>query len=106
MKKCGVLSVLTILFLFHTQPGFTRTSDEIKAIKEDIKTIKEGQMKIQKDLQEIKDLVTKKRSQDRPERKQAQAQAEFKEALINIDGDPYKGDKNAKLAIIEFSDYQ
>jgi len=106
MKKCGVLLVLTILFLFHTQPGFTQTSDEIKAIKEDIKTLKEGQMKIQKDLQEIKDLVTKKRSQDRPQRKQVQARPEFKEALVNVDGDPYKGDKNVKLAIIEFSDYQ
>lgn len=106
MKNHIVMAILTMLLLLHPQPGFTQTSGELKAIKEDINALKEGQMKIQKDIQEIKDLVTKKRSQDRPERKQAQAQAEFKEALINIDGDPYKGDKNVKLAIIEFSDYQ
>jgi hypothetical protein len=32
--------------------------------------------------------------------------AELKEAVINIQGATSKGDKNAKLALIEFSDYQ
>jgi protein-disulfide isomerase len=31
---------------------------------------------------------------------------DFKEAIINIKGAPIKGDKNAKLVLIEFSDYQ
>jgi hypothetical protein len=33
-------------------------------------------------------------------------QSEFKETAVNVDGDPFKGSKDAKLALIEFSDYQ
>ena len=34
------------------------------------------------------------------------AHAEFKETVVNVDGDPFKGSKDAKVALIEFSDYQ
>jgi hypothetical protein len=85
--------------LFFAQPVFSQTTDELKTIKEEIHSLKEGQTAIQKDLQEIKKLL-----QARPA---AQPQAaEFKEAIIAIEGAPGKGNKNAKLALLEFSDYQ
>jgi hypothetical protein len=34
------------------------------------------------------------------------AHSEFKETVVTVDGDPFKGSKDAKLAVIEFSDYQ
>ena len=91
----AVLVMLAFVF-FHVQPGFAQTSDEMKALQGEIKTLKEGQGAIQKDLQEIKKLL-----QARP----AGQPAEFKEAIINIEGAPAKGDKNAKLVLMEFSDY-
>jgi len=84
-----------LVMLAHSTTGFTQPTDELKEIKKDVEFIKEGQKAIQKDIQEIKKLVQPK-----------QAPAEFKEALINIKGDPFKGDKNARLALIEVYDYQ
>lgn len=95
MKKLTVLAFLVVLILFCTQLSLAQTNEDMKALKEDIKALKDGQTAIQKELQDIK-----KQLLARP------APAEFKEALINIQGAPSNGDKNAKLALIEVSDYQ
>lgn len=95
MKKLTVLAFLVVLILFCTQLSLAQTNEDMKALREDIKALKDGQTAIQKELQDIK-----KQLSARP------APAEFKEALINIQGAPSKGDKNAKLALIEVSDYQ
>ena len=98
MKRFLTQSVLVMLafVFFHVPPGFAQTSDEMKALQGEIKALKEGQGAIQKDLQEIKKLLQAKPAQP----------AVFKEAIINIDGAPIKGDKKAKLVLMEFSDYQ
>ncbi len=96
MRKYTVLLVLIISFLLHSQQGFAQTGKDIDAIKEDIKGLKEGQKAMQKEIQEIKSLLKAKQAPP----------PEFKEAIINIEGDPFKGDSKAKLAIVEFSDYQ
>lgn len=94
MKKLSILSVMFVcVFLFNLQ-GFAQPDEEIEALKEEIKEIKEGQKAIRKDLQEIKNLL-------RPRRAPV-----FKEAIISIERDPFKGDKKAELALIEFSEYQ
>jgi protein-disulfide isomerase len=101
MKRLAVLVVIFVITLFCTQPGFSQSSEELKALKDEIKALKEGQTSIQKDLQEIKTLLRTKQAQP-----QAQPQPEFKETVVSIDNDPFKGDKNARLVLIEFSDYQ
>jgi protein-disulfide isomerase len=50
---------------------------------------------MQKDIQDIKNSLRAK-----------QAPPEFKEAVIELGDNPFKGDKNAKVTIVEFSDYQ
>ncbi len=98
MKKKVIFPILALVFsLSLAHPVFSQTTDEIKSLQEEIKGLKEGQQAIQKDLQEIKKLLAA-----RP----AAQPAEFKEAIINIQGAPSRGDKNAKLALLEFSDYQ
>jgi hypothetical protein len=71
------------------------TNREIKALREEINALKEGQKAIQKDLQEIKGLLA-----PRP------AAPVFKEAVLSIDGKPFKGNNEAKLTLIEFSEFQ
>ena len=95
MKRVTVSTAFVILTLIFTQPGFGQTSEELRALRDEIKALKEGQTAIQKELQEIKRLL-----QQKP------AAAEFKEAIINISGAPFKGKKEAKLVLIEFSEYQ
>ena len=94
-----ILILMTSLIFFHAQPVFSQTSDEIKSLKDEIKALKDGQTAIQKDLQEIKNLL-------RTRQAQPQAPPEFKETVVSIDAGNVKGDKNAKLVLVEFSDYQ
>jgi hypothetical protein len=95
MNKFFTVSSVAILLLLFAQPGFSQKSKELDTIKEDVKTLKEGQQAIQKEIQAIKNQLKAK-----------PAPAEFKETIINVDGDPFKGSKDTKLAVIEFSDYQ
>jgi len=88
--------VLGLTLLFGVQPAFSQTAEEFKAQQKEIGALKEGQAQLQKDIQEIK-----KQLQSRPA-----GPAEFKEAIINIKGAPVMGDKNAKLVLMEFTDYQ
>lgn len=91
------LSLMSGLFIMlaYSTTGFAQTTDELKEIKKDVEIIKEGQKTLQKDIQEIKKLL-----QAKP------APGEFKDTIINIKGDPFKGNKSAKLVLIEISDYQ
>ncbi len=99
MKRLVVLVVIVILTLFFTNLGFGQTAEDLKSLREEIKALKENQKAIQKDLQEIKNLL-------RAQQAQPQAPPAFKEAIVNIDAGHIKGDGNAKLVMIEFSEYQ
>ena len=96
MKRCAILTILIMLFCICIQPVFAKsTSDDINALKKEIETLKEGQKAMQKDIQEIKNSLRAK-----------QAPPEFKEAVIELGDNPFKGDKNAKVTLVEFSDFQ
>jgi septal ring factor EnvC (AmiA/AmiB activator) len=102
MKKLAFVVALVAFFLFEPQSGFSQFNEEIKGIKKEIKAmeeeingLKESLKGIQKELQEIKTLL-------RPR----QALPEFKEAILRIDGNFFKGDKDAPLIVVEFSEYQ
>ena len=96
MKRCAILTTLIMLFCICIQPVFAKsTSDDINALKKEIEALKEGQKAIQKDIQDIKNSLRAK-----------QAPPEFKEAVIELGDNPFKGDKNAKVTLVEFSDFQ
>jgi hypothetical protein len=98
MKKSYVNIILGVflIFLLFTQPGLTQPSDELKSLKKEIENLKEGQKAIQKDLQEIKNRL--QLIGVLPE--------EPKNLFLNIAGKPIKGNKNARLTLMEFSEYQ
>jgi len=94
----AVLIALCALCAYSCSPRqSTRSDDELNSLKKDIETLKEGQTAIQKDLQEIKNLLRAKQTPQPPE---------FKETTISIQGDQFKGNKEAKVVLIEFMDYQ
>ncbi len=72
-------------------------SGEAEDLRREIETLKEGQQAIQRELREIKSLLRVK---------QAPAPAAPREIVLNIGGKPFKGERSAKLTVIEFSDYQ
>ena len=62
-----------------------------------MQSLKEGQAAIQKELQEIKTLL-----RARP----AAAPADPQNVVLSVEGAPFKGDKRAKVTLVDFSDYQ
>lgn len=95
----SLVFVLGLTLLFSGHLAFSQPAEESKALQKEIDALKEGQVGLKKDIQDIKNLVE-------PAPKPAAPAALIKDAIINIKGAPIKGDKNAKLVFIEFSDYQ
>jgi protein-disulfide isomerase len=96
MRKLLVFAALTVITLW-TPLGLAQTTDDLKTLKKDVDALKEGQGAIHKELQEIKGLL----QQGRPS-----AAAPPREAVVNVDGAPFKGQNNAKVTLVEFTDYQ
>ena len=98
MKKSYVniiLGVFLIIFLF-IRPGLAQTSDELKNLRKEIEVLKENQKVIQKDLQEIKSIL----------RARGLLEEDPQNLFIDLSGKPFKGNKNAKVILIEFSEYE
>jgi protein-disulfide isomerase len=96
-KFVKILLRLTLLILFYPQLGLTQPSAELESLRKDIEVLKQGQLRIQKELEAIKDLL---RAREIPPAVQIQ------DVFLSVDDDPFKGDENARLTLIEFSDYQ
>jgi len=93
LKIC--LASLLIPF-FWVEPCFPQTSDELRNLRKEMDEMKETQKAIQKDLQEIKGVL----------RARGLIEEDPQNLFIDIFGRPFKGDKNARLVLIEFSEYQ
>jgi protein-disulfide isomerase len=65
-------------------------------LKKDIEALKEGQKAIQKDLQEIKTLLQRPAGPPPPPQN----------VVLDLGKSPVKGERTAKLTLVEFSDYQ
>jgi len=98
-KRVATLSAMILTSLLATAPGLCQSSDDVQGLKKEIQGLKEGQQAIQKDLQEIKKLLA-----SRPAAGAGADQA--LNALVDTKGDPSRGDNNAKLTLIEFSEFQ
>ena len=94
-ERAAVPVLVLILSASASSIGSAQTPSPDEQMRKDIEALKEGQKAIQKDLEEIKRLL-----QSRPV-----ADALPKEP-ISITDEPFKGNGSAKVAVIEFSDYQ
>jgi hypothetical protein len=90
--------VLGLTLLFSVRPAFSQTGEDYQALKKEVDGLKN-------DIQDLKRLLGPKPTAAAPKPAVAPA-PEIKDAIINIKGAPIKGDKNAKLVWVEFSDYQ
>lgn len=94
-RTCGQW-LLAILLLLGAGPALAQSPDELGALKKDVEALKEGQAAMQKELQEIKALL----------RGRSAVATEPQNVVLGVDGHPAQGDKDAKVTLIEFSDYQ
>jgi type II secretory pathway component PulM len=92
------LAVVAALTLALTRPAFAQQAgDDLRALRQEIEALKQGQAAIQKDVQEIKTLL-----RARP----AAAPAEPRDVVLSVGDAPVKGERTAKLTLFDFSDYQ
>ncbi len=99
MTARGILLTAALAALLSV--GTTQAqSDDPAALRKEIDSLKAGQQAIQKELGEIKKLL---QARQRPQRRQREP---FKPTDISIKGAPFLGRPNAKVTMVEFTDYQ
>ena len=95
MRFRGAAAALAAIMSLAASSGRGQTTAADEQVRKDIHALKEGQKAIQKDLDEIKRLL------------QARPVADaLPEEPVRIADEPVKGNGGAKVALIEFSDYQ
>lgn len=93
------LIISALLSLSAAAPLAAGTKEELKALKEEIATLQQGQEKMQKDLAEIKTLLEKGAAA-------APAKPAFQPKDLVVGNSAYLGSADAPVTMFEYSDYQ
>ncbi len=107
-------AITAALGLALAQTAAAQSADELRTLNKDVEALKAGQAALQKDLQEIKNLLQQQAAQPQaqapaPAAAPTAARAPGAETIdfaLNIAGAPVKGESNAKVTMVEFTDYQ
>jgi len=100
MRRSTVLAVLTAVgVMIEARPSVAQSAADVEALRKEVEGLKAGQMAIQKDLQEIKTLLKARPAAAAPAGPPA-------EAMISVEGAPFKGKKDARVTMVDFTDYQ
>ncbi len=94
-----VLFFLFFIFLTAIPGAHAQSGDEIENLKKEIESLKKNQREILKEL----DALKKRARRVPPLRRRPPLP---QNVVLSVKGKPYKGNENAKLTLIEFSDYQ
>ena len=88
---------LSLLLLLISLSGCEQPRGEIEALKKEVEALKKGQEMAEKELREIKTVR---------QRVGAIPPPEPENVVVSVDDDPFRGERNAKVTLIDFSDYQ
>lgn len=134
MNRFVVAAMLVGLSFTQANFGLAQSSKAVAHLRREIEVLKTGQLSIQKDLAEIKNLLLQKELQaarDQLQGRQVELQpmrgpfpgrsapnvaptqaqppsapAAETQTVVSVDGGAMKGDRNAKVTVVEFTDYQ
>jgi protein-disulfide isomerase len=109
MNRCRVTwGLAAILTLFLAPSGGAQPADDPRELGRDIEALKAGQAAIRKELGEIKVLLRAPQAvQAAPtRRRQAAPPIEPSDIQLSVEGSPYRGEQDAKVTLVEFTDYQ
>ncbi len=91
--------VAAVILLSAGGVVYAQQQSEIAALQKEIEALKAGQAALQKDIQEIKNML-------RPAQQQGAVMDAPPDVKMETAGSPSKGSADAKVVLIEFSDYQ
>lgn len=91
--------IVGLAFLaFAPSPGaLAQSQEEVETLKRQIEALKQNQSTLQKEIEGIKDFLREKF---------APSPVERKEIFLSVEDNSVIGDRNAKVTLVEFSDYQ
>ena len=90
--------VASVLIALSPSLAQAQAADDLSALRKDIDTLKAGQAALLRELQQIKNLL----SAPPPAPRAGPAP----EAVLTVLGGTAKGSKDAKVTLVEFTDYQ
>ena len=96
IKNSLALFLVLGLLLFGSEIAVTQSQADLEAIRKELEGLKKNQQNLQREIETLKKAIGGRR----------RAPVAFKPVVLNVGGDPYKGNLNAKLTLIDFSDYQ
>ena len=79
--------------------ALAQTADDFGSLRKDIDALKEGQAALLRELQQIKNLLSASPPAPR-------AAGPAPEVVLTVGDGPSKGKKDAKITMVEFTDYQ
>ena len=95
IRKTSSIAILSLLI--GGTGAIAQTADE--QMRQEIEALKAGQDQIRKDLAEIKRLL-----QTRPTGQRSGPNV--KDKVFDIGDNPVRGERTAKITLVEFTDYQ
>jgi protein-disulfide isomerase len=102
MKTLAAITAVAILALGALQPATaqsrTSTARQLRELREEVRKVREVQEAMQRDLQELKRLLEAARAERPP--------APGLPAFVSSDDDPFLGSADAKVVMIDFSEFQ
>ena len=96
MRVLATLAIVAVAVASAPALGAAQSSDEaLRSLEKEVQSLKEGQARLQRDLKEIRNLL------QRPA-----AAAEPQALAFALSDLPIEGESTARLALVDFTDYQ
>jgi len=92
--------VVGLLIALSAPFAAAQTADDMASLRKDIEALKQGQAALLRELQQIKTLLSAGPPAPRA------AAAPPSEVTLTVGDGPSKGKKDAKITLVEFTDYQ
>jgi len=91
-----VAILLALLLVADGQPASAQP-DQLRALQQEIEELKAGQLRLGQELQELKSLLRQREvvSRVRPV-----------DVVLDVRDAPFKGDRSARVTLVEFADYE
>jgi protein-disulfide isomerase len=96
--RLGPVLGLMLSILVAQEPALAQTGDDVMTLRKEIETLQKGQMAIQRQLQELLDLVRGRAASGLSSARPT--------GTVRVEGAPFRGDAQARVTVVEFSDYQ